>query len=109
HDVWRIVTTIALSASDPAGLDVDVVVVGTTPADDAVEVLPGAEALDAALNGALATTLKQLGATGKADEVVRVPTLGGAVKAPVVVAVGTGALAGAGTTARAESLRRAAG
>lgn len=102
-------TTIALSASDPAGLDVDAVVVGIAPADDdTVELLPGAESLDTALNGTLVATLGYLGASGKAEEVVRIPTLG-AVTAPVILAVGTGPLAAAGTAARTESLRRAAG
>jgi leucyl aminopeptidase len=107
HDVWRTVTTIALSAATPKDLDVEAVVIGIAPGDDAVELLPGAESVDTALGGVLATTLGQLGATGKADEVVRVPTLG-SIKAPVIVAVGTGPLVG-DDTARVESLRRAAG
>ncbi|RIQ16458.1 M17 family peptidase N-terminal domain-containing protein, partial [Jiangella rhizosphaerae] len=101
-------TSIALSSAAPAGLKVDAVVVGVAPGDDGVVLLPGSESLDKALKGSLATVLKQLGATGKADEVTKLPSMG-AAKAGLVVAVGTGPLAEAGTPARHESLRRAAG
>ena len=50
----------------------------------------GAEEVDKAFKGRLAATLAALGATGKADEVTKVASLG-AVSAPVVVAVGLGA------------------
>ncbi|MGH8775716.1 MAG: M17 family peptidase N-terminal domain-containing protein, partial [Jiangellaceae bacterium] len=84
-------TTIDLSSAEPTRLEVDAIVVGVTGADDGIRLLGGAEAVDAALGGSLAATLRQLGAAGKADEVTKVPT-GGAAKAGVVVAVGIGKL-----------------
>ncbi|PZF82296.1 leucyl aminopeptidase [Jiangella anatolica] len=101
-------TSIALSSAAPNGLKVDAVVVGVAPGDDDVVLLPGSESLDKALKGSLAKVLGQLGATGKADEVTKLPAMG-AAKAGLLVAVGTGPLAEAGTPARHESLRRAAG
>ncbi len=101
-------TSIALSSAAPTGLKVDAVVVGVAPGDGDVVLLPGSETLDKALKGSLARLLGQLGATGKADEVTKLPAMG-AAKAGLLVAVGTGPLAEAGTPARHESLRRAAG
>lgn len=100
-------TTITLSSADPTGLKVDAIVVGIAQGDgDDPILLPGAEPVDAALAGPLATTLGQLGATGRADEVTKLPT-GGAAKASVVVAVGLGKVAADGPDV--EGVRRAAG
>jgi leucyl aminopeptidase len=101
------VTTLTLSSADPTGLKVDAIVIGVASSDNGLIPLDGADAVDAALGGSLPTTLKNLGATGKADEVTKLPT-GGAAKAPVVVAAGVGAVAdGDGPTL--EQIRRAAG
>jgi leucyl aminopeptidase len=83
---------LALVGSEPgalAALPVDVLVVGTVPGDDGVALAPGADPVDAALDGRLVELLTAVGATGKADEVVRLPTLG-KVAATVVLAVGLG-------------------
>jgi leucyl aminopeptidase len=105
---WRTVTTIALSSADPTGIKVDAIVIAIgSEDDDGIRLLDGAHAVDAALGGSLATTLAQLGATGKADEVTRLPA-GGAAKASVVVAVGTGQAHDDAIRHR-ETLRRAAG
>ena len=78
-------------------------------ADGAPALAPGGEAIDAALDGRLAATLGQLGATGKAGEHHRVATFG-ATAAPQIVAVGLG---DAPRTRRAsldpEQIRRGAG
>ncbi|XVQ13597.1 leucyl aminopeptidase [Spirillospora sp. CA-255316] len=114
-------TSISLDSAAPASLDVDAIVIGVTPAgsgdgsgdrsgdgsqngsDAAPAPRPaGAADLDEALNGGLAAALKALGATGKAGEVTKLPTLG-AVPAGVIVAVGLGG------APSAEDLRRAAG
>jgi leucyl aminopeptidase len=100
------VTTLTLSSADPTGLKVDALVIGIANGNGAPRLLPGAEPVDAALGGSLRTTLEQLGATGKADEVTKLPT-GGATKAPVVVAVGVGSVDEGGPTP--EAIRRAAG
>ena len=73
------------------------VVVGLLPADDAADpggkgaprLAPGADEVDAAFDGGLAELLALTGATGKADEVTKVPTRG-TIAAPLLVAVGLG-------------------
>lgn len=101
--------TITLSSASPAGLKVDAIVIGVATSDDDNPVLlSGSEAVDEAMDGTLASTLSALGATGKADEITKLPTLG-ATTAPVVVAVGVGKLPDDQVPARHEALRRAAG
>ena len=85
----------------------EVVVVGTLQGDKAVTLAPGAEAVDEAFDGTLAEVLATVGAGGKAEEVVKVPTLG-KLPAGVVLAVGLGRAAEDGTVT-AEQVRRAAG
>jgi leucyl aminopeptidase len=112
------VSTVSLTSSKPAGLKVDALVVGVAKDPDAkgghgITLAPGSEEVDKAFKGRLAATLAALGATGKADEVTKVASLG-AVSAPVVAAVGLGeAPKGSGRRAGAtyahEVLRRAAG
>ncbi|MGX7826943.1 leucyl aminopeptidase [Actinokineospora sp. 24-640] len=96
---------LALAATPAAEAAVDALVLGTVRTADGVALQPGAEAVDAAFGGTLAETLTALGATGKADEVVKLPALG-KVPATVVVAVGLGSdedgIAG-------EQVRRASG
>ncbi|MFP5072566.1 leucyl aminopeptidase [Pseudonocardia nantongensis] len=103
-------TSPAAAGSDEPG--VDALVIGVHPATDdaaapAVPVLAaGAEDVDAAFDGELAALLHTVGATGKIEQVVSLPTRG-AVPAPRLVAVGLGAPGGG--SAAAESVRRAAG
>jgi leucyl aminopeptidase len=84
------VTSLELTFDQPATLDLDAVVVGVYSADGAPLPAPGAESVDAALDGRLVDVLTRLGATGSAAEVTKLATLG-ATTAPVVVAVGLGA------------------
>ncbi|MEU5881626.1 leucyl aminopeptidase [Spirillospora sp. NPDC047279] len=99
-------TSISLDGAATETLDVDAIVIGVVPAGGDAGSGPalaaGAEGLERALSGRLATALAALGATGKAGEVTKLPTLG-AVTAPVIAAVGLGAEPGT------EDLRRAAG
>ncbi|MEU6643822.1 leucyl aminopeptidase [Saccharomonospora sp. NPDC046836] len=81
----------------------EAVVIGTVQGADGLELAPGAEAVDAALGGTLLDVLRTLGATGKAEEIVKVPTLG-KLPAGVVFAVGLGA-----PEPTHEQVRRAAG
>jgi leucyl aminopeptidase len=91
----------------------DAVVVGTLPAHGGTDekaaprLAPGAAAVDAAFDGDLAALLALAGATGRADEVVKLPTRG-ALTAPLLVAVGLGAAAADGAPST-EQLRRASG
>jgi leucyl aminopeptidase len=65
------------------------VIVGVIKGQDGPAPAPGAEDVDTALGGTLAATLTALGATGAANEVTRIAS-GGALPAPLIVAVGLG-------------------
>ncbi|MEJ2870794.1 leucyl aminopeptidase [Actinomycetospora sp. OC33-EN08] len=109
-----------LSDAAAAGAVVDVLVVGMRPgeaaggvaAEPVAPVLVGAQGVASAFDGELASLLALTGATGKAEEVVKVPTRG-AVTAPLLLAVGLGpesAPAGLqGGPDLAEQVRRASG
>jgi len=65
------VTSLSLSTSSAAEIEADAVVVGIAQGADGLVLVPGAEALDAALGGRLLAALADLGATGRAEEVTR--------------------------------------
>jgi leucyl aminopeptidase len=94
-----------LTDADPATVAADAVIVGTLQTSDGVALAPGAEPVDKALGGELLELLRLLGATGKADEVIKIPTAG-ALAAPIVVATGLGHL---DDEVSAELTRRASG
>ncbi|WP_019877741.1 leucyl aminopeptidase [Sporichthya polymorpha] len=99
--------TISLSASAAAEVRADAVVVGVGSGPKGPVLTAGAKAIEAAGVAKLATVLKAMGATGKAEEVTKIPA-SGSVRAAVVVVVGLGEPQGrAGYPA--EALRRAAG
>jgi leucyl aminopeptidase len=95
---------LSLATGSAAEAAVDAVIIGTLQDGEQVALAPGAEQVDAAFDGKLADVLATLGATGKADEVVKVPAMG-RLKAGVVVAAGLGKLGETGP----EQVRRAAG
>jgi leucyl aminopeptidase len=94
-------------AIDVTALAVDTLVVGTIQGPDGPSLAPGAEAVDEALDGHLLDVLVSLGASGKADEVVKLPTMG-KLAATVVLATGLGK-PGPGGVLSAEQVRRASG
>jgi len=96
---------LVLTDADPTTTAADVVIIGTVRTPDGVALGPGAEAVGRAFGGGLPELLRLLGATGKADEVVKAPT-NGALAAPMVVAAGLGPLEG---EVSAELARRASG
>ncbi|SDC60187.1 leucyl aminopeptidase [Actinokineospora iranica] len=96
---------LALATTPVAEASVDAIVIGTVHTGAGLALAPGGEQVDAAFGGKLVEVLGALGATGKADEIVKLPTLG-ALKAAVVVAAGLGK-ADDGVTA--EQVRRASG
>jgi leucyl aminopeptidase len=100
-----LVTSLSLSSSSAASVKVDAVVVGVVKGPKGLALVLGADDVAKAFGKGLLPALVGLGATGKADEVTRLASLG-ATKAAVVVAVGLGAQAKAYD---AEVLRRAAG
>jgi leucyl aminopeptidase len=99
------VPKLALTATPTA--DTDAVIVGVVPNGEGIALAEGSEPVDAAFNGALRDILVTLGATGKSDEVVKVPTMG-RLPAGLVLAVGLGAPTANGSLS-AEQVRRASG
>ncbi|MGY0023464.1 leucyl aminopeptidase [Streptomyces sp. cg35] len=101
-------TALTLSTAAASGLRADAVVVGVAKGDKGPVVAPGAEAVDKAFDGKLASVLETLGASGGEGEVTKLPAPSG-FKAPVVLAVGLGGQPEKDEVYDAESLRRAAG
>ncbi|WP_327323115.1 leucyl aminopeptidase [Streptomyces sp. NBC_01210] len=101
-------TALTLSTAGAATLRADALVVGVAKGAKGPVVAPGAEAVDKAFDGKLASVLETLGATGAEGEVTKVPAPSG-LKTPVVLAVGLGAVPEKDETYDAETLRRAAG
>lgn len=105
-------TALTLSTAAAPGLRADAIVVGVAkgPASrpGGLVVAPGAEAVDKAYDGKLAGLLETLGASGAEGEVTKLPAPSG-FKAPLVVAVGLGAVPEKDGSFGAEALRRAAG
>ncbi|GAA3011567.1 leucyl aminopeptidase [Actinokineospora diospyrosa] len=98
---------LALATTPVSEAPVDAIVVGIVQNGSGAALAAGADAVDAAFGGTLAEVLGALGATGKLDEVVKVPTLG-KLKARLVVAAGLGKT-GADGEITAEQVRRASG
>ncbi len=102
----RGMTSLTLSTADPATLRADVIVVGVHIGSGGPALAPGADGVDAALDGRLTAALTALHGTGKAGECTTVATFG-ATAAAAVIAVGLGEPADPGYDP--EVLRRAAG
>ncbi|GLW97118.1 putative cytosol aminopeptidase [Microtetraspora sp. NBRC 16547] len=100
------VTTVRVIASDTVSIETDALVVGFHTSPDGPQVAPGADDLDQAFGGTLATALGAVGFSGKPEEIAKIPTLG-ALPAPLVLAVGLGERPADGYPT--ETLRRAAG
>ncbi|RNL81762.1 leucyl aminopeptidase [Halostreptopolyspora alba] len=101
-------TSLSVITESPSSLDVDAVVVGYHSTTAGPEPAVGARDVDAAFAGGLARSLSLLGATGAAEEVHTVASLG-AISAPVVIAVGLGSPPEDGVAIDADTLSRAAG
>jgi leucyl aminopeptidase len=89
-----------------APLTADVVVVATLSTANGVALADGSAAIDAALGGGLLAALRAVEATGRADEAIKIPTLGNG-PVPLVVAAGLGP--GQPGTLDPEAVRRAVG
>ncbi|WP_060891724.1 leucyl aminopeptidase [Streptomyces europaeiscabiei] len=101
-------TALTLSTAAAPGLRADAIVVGVAKGAKGPVIAPGAEAVDKAYDGKLADLLETLGASGAEGEVTKLPAPSG-FKAPLVVAVGLGAVPEKDASFGAEALRRAAG
>jgi leucyl aminopeptidase len=107
--ISRAAATISAASASPRSVDVDALVIGVVEGEDGPRLAPGAEQVAEALGGELASILAVLGATGKAEEVTKLPS-GGRLKAPLIAAVGLGSKAQKRDALPGrEALRRAAG
>jgi leucyl aminopeptidase len=102
------VASLSLAAADLTALNADALVVGLLKTPAGPRLAPGAEAVDEALGGRLLEALTAVGATGAADEVVKLATFG-AIGVPVIAAVGLGAEPPGDAGLLEETVRRAAG
>jgi leucyl aminopeptidase len=107
-------TELHIASGSPATAEADAVVVGLLPATGegtTPRLAPGSDEVAAAFSGdgagGLAALLAVAGATGKADEVVKIPTRG-TLTAPLLLAVGLGKPGSDGAPS-AEQVRRASG
>jgi leucyl aminopeptidase len=98
---------LALVDADAPSATADAILIGTVEGPDGLALAPGAEQVDAAYGGGLVETLTMLGVTGKADEVLKLPT-GGVLSAPMLVVTGLGRPGTSGMVS-AEQARRASG
>jgi len=101
----------SLVAGPAARADADALIIGLGKGADGPSLAGGAEDVSAAFREAGSDLLELLvlaGATGKADEVVKLPSQG-ALAAPLLVAVGLGSAAERPPGAEAEQVRRACG
>jgi leucyl aminopeptidase len=101
----------SLVTGSAATAEADALVVGLRTGDDGPVLAGGAEDVAAAFGeeGSLVELLALAGASGKADEVVKLPSRG-TVAAPLLVGVGLGSTKGTDTeSAAAEQVRRASG
>ncbi|WP_371678848.1 leucyl aminopeptidase [Streptomyces sp. NBC_01276] len=101
-------TALTLSTAGAATLRADALVVGVAKGPKGLVVAAGAEAVDKAFDGKLATVLDALGASGGEGETTKLPAPAG-LKVPVVLAVGLGAAPEQDESFDEEALRRAAG
>ncbi|MFC5994434.1 leucyl aminopeptidase [Pseudonocardia hispaniensis] len=103
-------TELRIRNESAATAEADAIIVGLLPAPEGSDnpvLAAGAEDIDAAFPGGLVAELALLGATGKAEEVVKLVARG-AVAATIVVAVGLGKPDADGTSGP-EQVRRASG
>jgi leucyl aminopeptidase len=82
-------TTISLHAVAVSEVRADALIIGITSGPGGLALAPGATRLDTAIPGGLVPALALAGATGAAEEVTLLPTLGH-LAVPVVAAVGLG-------------------
>jgi leucyl aminopeptidase len=102
-----VTTTLRTSQESARDARSDALIIGVLQGPEGPRPGPGAEQVDAALDGTLGETLAALGATGEPEEVTKIASAG-RLPAPLIVAVGLGTANGA-PEFDAETLRRSAG
>src|SRR5271156_2221449 len=108
--ISRMTVTLLTSQSTPTATDADALVIGVFQGTDGPVPAPNIDDID------LMAALTALGATGKPEELTKIP-VGGRLATPVIVAVGLGAAPGTDPPTQdpaerhsyLERLRRAAG
>ncbi len=78
-----------ISTESARSVAADALLIGILQGSDGPVLAAGTQDVDAALDGTLAATLTALGATGKQDEITKLPA-GGRLAATLIVAVGLG-------------------
>ncbi len=110
--IGRVTMTIHTSETSARDLEADALIVGVVQAAEGPRPAPGSSDVDEALGGTLTELLTALDATGRAEEITKIPAAG-RLPAPVIVAVGLGAPGAGGSSPDEqfdpETLRRAAG
>jgi leucyl aminopeptidase len=107
-NIRGVTVTLTTSQSAPGTTEADILVIGVIQTPDGPSAAPGATGVDEALGGTLQDALTALGATGEADELIKIPATG-KLPALVILAVGLGTAPADGVPFDAERLRRAAG
>ena len=87
--IGRVTMTIHTSETPAHALEADALIVGVIQGPDGPRPAPGAREVDDALGGTLTDLLTALDATGRAEEITKIPAAG-RLPVPVVVAVGLG-------------------
>jgi leucyl aminopeptidase len=100
--------TIHTSEASARAIEADALIVGVVQGADGPRPAPGAADVDDALGGTLTDLLTALDATGRAEEVTKIPSAG-KLPVPVIVAVGLGQIDGDDARFEPETLRRGAG
>ena len=96
-----------ISTESARSIAADALLIGILQGQDGLVLAAGTQDVDAALEGTLTATLTALGATGKQDEITKLPA-SGRLAATLIVAVGLGPDQ-SGAAPDAEALRRGAG
>jgi leucyl aminopeptidase len=106
--------TFQTTQASPRSASADALVIGVIQGSDGPRAAPGAAEIDAAFGGDLSALLAALNATGKPEEVTKIPSAG-RLPVPLIIAVGLGAPGADGQAGDTqlrfddETLRRAAG
>jgi leucyl aminopeptidase len=101
-------TTLSISEAPTHEVGADVIIIAVSKGTDGPLPGPGSDAVDEAFGGTLVSILTDLGATGQAGEITKIPA-GSALSAPLLIAVGIGSPSGDTESVSPETLRRAAG
>ena len=101
-------TAVSLTKTTMSSVKADALLIAVAQGPDGPVLVNGAADVDKAFKKKLVAALSTLGATGKANEIVKIATLG-ATTSPQLMAVGLGPVAPKGGSYDHETIRRATG